>query len=77
MEGQKPTVLPSGTESPPDGNELTLAQLLSCHTQFLRGIRRAHRRFIKERLERQYSICHFFEPSVPSPVPTDPPLRAS
>ena len=41
-------------------------------TKFLRGIRRAHRRFIKERLERQYSIRHFFEPSVPSPAPPDP-----
>lgn len=43
-------------------------------TKFLRGIRRAHRRFIKERLERQYSIRHFFEPSVPSPAPPDPDL---
>ena len=44
-------------------------------TKFLRGIRRAHRRFIKERLERQYSIRHFLEPSVSTPAPIDPPLR--
>jgi hypothetical protein len=44
-------------------------------TKFLHGIRRAHRRFIKERLKRQYSIRHFFEPSVPTPAPIDPHLR--
>jgi hypothetical protein len=44
-------------------------------TKFLRGIRRAHCRFIKERLERQYSIRHFFEPSVPTPAHIDPHLR--
>jgi hypothetical protein len=41
-------------------------------TKFLLGIRRAHRRLIKERLERQYSIRHFFEPSIPTPAPIDP-----
>jgi hypothetical protein len=44
-------------------------------TKFLRGIRHAHRRFIKEHLERQYSIHHFFEPSVPTPAPIDPHLH--
>ena len=31
-------------------------------TKFLHGIRRAHRRFLAERLERQYTIRHFFDP---------------
>jgi hypothetical protein len=44
-------------------------------TKFLHGIRRAHRRFIKECHERQYSIRHFFELSVPTPEPIDPHLR--
>ena len=33
-------------------------------TKFLRNIRRAHRRFLAERLNRQYTIRHFFDPSV-------------
>ena len=44
-------------------------------TKFLRGIRRAHRRFLAERLERQYTIRHFFDPSVPTPALIDPHLR--
>jgi hypothetical protein len=43
-------------------------------TKFLRGIRHAHHRFTKERLQRQYTIRHFFEPSVPNPAPIDPHL---
>jgi hypothetical protein len=49
----------------------------SVKTKFLRGIRRAHRRFLAERLERQYTICHFFDPSVPTPEPIDPHLRVT
>jgi len=41
----------------------------------LHGIRRAHRRFLAERLERQYTIRHFFDPSVPTPALIDPHLR--
>ena len=44
-------------------------------TKFLRGIRRAHRRIITERLQRQYTLRHFFDPSVPTPALTDPYLR--
>ena len=44
-------------------------------TKFLRSIRRAHRRFLAERLERQYTIRHFFDPSVPTPALIDPHLR--
>jgi hypothetical protein len=44
-------------------------------TKFLRGIRRAHRRFLAERLERQYTICHFFDPLVPTPALINPHLR--
>ena len=47
----------------------------SAKTKFLRGIRRAHRRFLAERLERQYTIRHFFDPSVPTPALIDPNLR--
>jgi len=43
--------------------------------KFLRGIRRAHRRFLAERLDRQYTIRRFFNPSVPTPVLIDPHLR--
>jgi hypothetical protein len=35
-------------------------------TEFIRSIRRAHRRFLAERLNRQYTIRHFFDPSVPT-----------
>ena len=41
----------------------------SAKTRFLRNIRRAHRRFLSERLERQHTIRHFFDPSVPNPAP--------
>ena len=44
-------------------------------TKFLRSIRRAHRRFLAERLNRQYTIRHFFDPSVPTPALIDPHLR--
>jgi hypothetical protein len=44
-------------------------------TKFLRGIRRAHLRFLAERLERQYTIHHFFDPSVPTPALVDPHRR--
>ena len=44
-------------------------------TKFLRGIRRARRRFLAERLERQYTIRHFFDPSVPTPARIGPHLR--
>jgi hypothetical protein len=44
-------------------------------TKLLRSIRRAHRRFLAERLERQYTIHHFFNPSVPTPALVDPHLR--
>ena len=47
----------------------------SAKTKFLRGIRRAHRRFLAERLERQYTIRHFFDPSVPTTALIDPHLR--
>jgi hypothetical protein len=47
----------------------------STKATFLHGIRRAHRRFLSERLERQYTIRHFFDPSVPNPAPIDPHLR--
>ena len=44
-------------------------------TKFIRSIRRAHRRFLAERLNRQYTIRHFFDPSVPTPALIDPHLR--
>jgi hypothetical protein len=44
-------------------------------TKFLRSIRRAHRRFLAERLGRQYTILNYFDPSVPTPALTDPYLR--
>ena len=47
----------------------------SAKTKFIRGIRCAHRRFLAERLERQYTIRHFFGPSVPTPALIDPHLR--
>jgi hypothetical protein len=47
----------------------------SAKTKFLRGIRRAHRHFITERLQRQYTLRHFFDPSVPIPAPIDPHIR--
>ena len=48
----------------------------SAKTRFLRGIRRAHRRCLAERLEWQYyTLCHSFDPSVPTPAPIDPHLR--
>jgi hypothetical protein len=47
----------------------------SAKTKFLHGIRRAHRRFLAECLERQYTIRHFFDPSVPTPALIDPHLR--
>ena len=37
-------------------------------TKFIRSIRRAHHRFLAERLNRQYTIHHFFDPSVPTPA---------
>ena len=43
-------------------------------TKFLCSIRRAHRRFLAERLSRQYTIRHFFDPSVPTPALIDPHL---
>ena len=33
---------------------------------------RARRRFLAERLNRQYTIRHFFDPSVPTPALIDP-----
>ena len=44
-------------------------------TKFIRSIRRAHRRFLSERPNRQYTIRHFFDPSVPTPALIDPHLR--
>ena len=38
-------------------------------TSWIRSIRRTHRRFLAERINRQYTtIRHFFDPSVPTPV---------
>jgi hypothetical protein len=44
-------------------------------TKFLRGIRLTHHRFLAERPERQYTIRHFFGPSVPTPALIYPHLR--
>jgi hypothetical protein len=38
-------------------------------------LRRAHRRFLAERINRQYTIRHFFRPSVPTPALIDPQIR--
>jgi hypothetical protein len=43
--------------------------------KFLRSICRAHRRFLPERLNRQYPMRHFFGPSVPNPALIDSHLR--
>ena len=43
-------------------------------TRFLRGIRRAHRRFLAEHINRQYTIRHYFDPSVPTLALIDPHL---
>ena len=45
-------------------------------TKWIRSIRRAHRRFLEERLNRQYTILHFFDPSVPTPALIDPRICA-
>jgi hypothetical protein len=44
-------------------------------SKFLRSIRRAHRRFLAERLNQQYTIRHFFDPSVLTSALIDPHLR--
>jgi cytosine/adenosine deaminase-related metal-dependent hydrolase len=38
-------------------------------------IRRAHRRFLAECLEQQYTVRRFFDPSVPTPALIDPHLH--
>ena len=40
-----------------------------------RSICRAHRCFLAERFERQYTVRHFFDPSVPTHTLIDPHLR--
>jgi hypothetical protein len=44
-------------------------------TKFIHSIRGAHRRFPLERINLQYTIRHFFDPSVPTPALIDPHLR--
>jgi hypothetical protein len=39
-------------------------------------MRHAHRRFLAERLDRQYTIRHFFDLSIPTPALIDPNIRA-
>ena len=45
-------------------------------TRWIRSIRRAHRRFLAERINRQYTIRHFFDSSVPAPALIGPHIRA-
>jgi hypothetical protein len=45
-------------------------------TKWIRSIGRAHRRFLAERLNQQYTIHHFFDPSVPTTALFDPHIRA-
>jgi hypothetical protein len=44
-------------------------------TKLLRGICHAHCRFLAEPLEMQYTMRHFFDPSVPTPALIDPHLH--
>ena len=44
-------------------------------TKFIRSIRRARRGFLAECINRQYTICHFFNPSDPTPALIAPHLR--
>jgi hypothetical protein len=45
-------------------------------TRWIRSISRAYRRFLAERLNWQYTIRHFFDPSVPTPALIDPHIHA-
>ena len=45
-------------------------------TSWIHSVPRARRLFLAERLNRQYTIRHFFDPSVPTPALVDPHIRA-
>jgi hypothetical protein len=47
----------------------------SIKTKWIRNIRRAHRSFLTESTNRQHTLRHFFDRTVPSPGPIDPHIR--
>ena len=47
----------------------------STKTKWICSIRRAHRRFLAERTNRQHTMRHFFDRSVPPPGLSDPHIR--
>jgi hypothetical protein len=44
-------------------------------TKWIRSIRRAHRRLLEDRTNRQHTICHFFDRPVPPSDLIDPQIR--